>query len=73
MKAITCIMIFLFYFMFFYFLLSAIGLLWSDSYVNCIRSGGWFAVYSIFIGWWLAMFPTREFYYRHEQDLKHVF
>jgi hypothetical protein len=73
MKTIALFLIYIFTFMFFYFLLSTIGLLWNDTYEQCIRSGAWFGVYSLFIGSWLAFFPAREYYLYYEEYLGQVF
>lgn len=53
----------------FFFLLSAIGLLWCDSYVEIIRNPNWFMFYTILLGWWLAMIPTIELSKKYDIDL----
>ncbi len=49
-------------FMSVFFLLSAIGLLWCDSYRAIISDPNWFMMYTILIGWWVALIPTHELY-----------
>lgn len=33
-----------------------------NSYVNCIKDGAWFTIYTMFIGWWVALIPAIEYY-----------
>ena len=56
-----------------FFSLSLIGLLWHDSYYAIVSNGGWFMAYTIFFGWWLSIFPTREYYKQHEQYFEEYF
>ena len=67
MKSLTLIFIYAFTFLGIFFSLSAIGLLWNDSYRAILADHTWFMMYTLFLGWWLALFPTRE-YYMHNQD-----
>ncbi len=52
-------------FMFFFFLLSIIGTIWV-SYYTVISEGGWWMIYSLFLGWWIAIFPAMEYYHKHK-------
>jgi len=54
-------------FMGMFLILSSIGMLWSDSYRDILADHTWFMGYTMFFGWWLALFPTRE-YYMHNQE-----
>ena len=65
MKVTTLFVIYFVGFMFFFFLLSAIGTLWFP-YKQIISEPGWFAVYAVFIGSWLGIMPARAYYLRHE-------
>jgi len=67
MKSLIIIFIYTFTFMGVFFLMSLIGLLWNDSYYTVVSDHTWFMLYSMFFGWWIAMFPARE-YYMHHQD-----
>jgi len=67
MKSLIIILIYTTTFMGMFFLMSLVGLLWNDSYYAVISDHGWFMAYTIFFGWWIAIFPTRE-YYMHNQD-----
>lgn len=49
-------------FMGFFFMLSCVGLLWFDTYHEIISNEGWFMMYTIFIGWWVALVPVHELY-----------
>jgi hypothetical protein len=57
----------------FFFLFSCIGLLWVDSYYSIISDNGWFMAYSMFFGWWLSIFPAREYYIANENYFNTVF
>jgi len=62
MKSLLLMIIFTGIFMGAFFALSAIGLLWCDSYRAIISNTDWFMCYFLFIGWWVAMIPTHELY-----------
>jgi hypothetical protein len=70
MRSLLVILIYTGSFMGFFFLFSIIGLLWSESYHSIITNHNWFGCYSLLFGWWLAMFPTREYYMHHELYFK---
>jgi hypothetical protein len=42
-------------------------------YMEVITSDGWLIGYTMFFGWWLAMFPAREYYLKNEQYFSKVF
>ena len=67
MKSLIIIFIYTATFMGVFFLMSFIGLLWNDSYHAILSDHTWFMMYSMFFGWWISFFPTRE-YYMHNQD-----
>jgi hypothetical protein len=66
MRSLLVILVYTGSFMGFFFLFSIIGLLWIDSYPAIIGNACWFVLYTIFLGWWLAAFPAKEFYKPHE-------
>ena len=72
MKSIILIVIYFVSYMFFFLLLSTVGVFF-DSYIEVITSNGWFMAYSLFLGWWLAIFPAREYYVHHEEYFEKVF
>jgi hypothetical protein len=72
MKVIIMVTIYLSTFALFFLMLSAFGILWG-SYKDVITSSSWFMCYSLFIGWWLAIFPTREYYLTQEKYFDRVF
>ena len=57
--------------MFFYLTLSAVGMLWMP-YKQVITTPGWFGAYTILLGWWLAFFPTQEYYVKNEEYFNRV-
>ena len=32
-----------------------------------------FLWYSLLLGWWISIFPTREYYFNNEEDLRDIF
>jgi hypothetical protein len=66
MRSLLVILIYTGSFMGFFFLFSTIGLLWCDTYTQVVANPNWFMFYTMFLGWWLAMFPAREYYKEHE-------
>ncbi len=60
MKTLLVILFFLGVFMGMFFVLSAIGLLWCNTYAEIVKNPNWFMMYSLFLGWWIAAFPTHE-------------
>ena len=53
--------------------LSLVGLLWSNTYLEVIQNKGWFMGYSIFIGFWVGIFPAREYYVKNEDYFDRIF
>lgn len=65
MKSLIVILIYLLSFFGIYFLLSVgISLMIGESILQNIA---WIQVYSSFIGWWVSVFPAREYYMKNEQ------
>ena len=73
MKSLILIVIYVGTFIGLFLLFSLIGLLWNDSYSSIIRDGNWFFLYSVVFGWWLAIFPAREYYVHHQRYFDKVF
>lgn len=69
MKSLLVILTFTSVFMGMFFLLSTIGLLWIDSYYSVVSDQDWFMAYFIFIGWWVALFPTKEVHDKINADM----
>jgi hypothetical protein len=51
---------------------SLVGLLWG-SYLIIIKDPAWFLTYTIFLGWWMALFPAIEYYVIHKEYFKEIF
>jgi len=48
-------------------MMSLVGLVFSDtSYMDILRSGNWGGIYSMLFGWWMSIFPAREYYMQNE-------
>jgi hypothetical protein len=72
MKSIILIGTYLVSFVLFFLLLSLIGVFFNP-YSEIITNHNWFMVYSMFLGWWLAIFPAREYYISQESYFDKVF
>jgi hypothetical protein len=53
-------------------MLSTVGMFFVP-YLEVITSDGWFIGYTMFFGWWLAIFPAREYYIKNEEYFEKVF
>jgi hypothetical protein len=56
-----------------FFLLSTIGMLWVESYLTVIKDGSWFAFYTIFIGWWMGLLCSREYFMKNKEHFEDNF
>jgi hypothetical protein len=72
MKSIILIGTYLVSFVLFFLLLSLIGVFFTP-YSEIITNHNWFMVYAMFLGWWLAIFPAREYYISQESYFDKVF
>jgi hypothetical protein len=72
MKSLTLMAIYIASFILVFFMLSSIGWLFTGSYVETISSHNWQFIYTIFFGWWMSIFPTREYYMKHEDYFQRV-
>lgn len=73
MKTINLLLIYVFTYMFFFLLLSLIGMLWNQSYSEVTGNANWFMCYTLFFGWWIALFPCIEYYSRNREYFKRHF
>lgn len=74
MKSIICILIYIGSFIGLFLAISLVGLVFStDSYKEIIRNEGWIGVYSLFLGSWLAIFPTVEYHSNNKEYFKKHF
>lgn len=72
MKSIILIGTYLVSFVLFFLLLSLIGVFFTP-YSDIVTNHNWFMVYAMFLGWWLAIFPAREYYISQEKYFDRVF
>ena len=57
-----------------YMMMSLVPLVFSDtSYVEILRSNNWTMMYSLLFGWWMSIFPAREFYLSQQSHFDRVF
>ena len=66
MKVLFLIAIYIASFITVFLMLSFIGFIFGSNYLYVIHNGPWQALYSVLIGWWIAIFPAREYYMKHE-------
>ena len=69
MKSIILILIYLTTFMGLFLFMSLIGLIFTaDSYTAIIHNEDWIIMYSIFIGWWVSLFPAFDYYEKYIEN-----
>lgn len=74
MKSIILLAIYLLSFVSIYMMLSLVGLVFSEaSYLDILRSDPWTSIYCMIFGWWLSIFPAREYYLVHQSYFERVF
>ena len=66
MKTLTLMAIYVASFITIFLMLSLVGYVFGTPYMEIIHSQNWQVVYSIFFGWWLPIFPCREYYLKYE-------
>jgi hypothetical protein len=66
MKTLTLMAIYIASFILIFLMLSSIGWLFTGSYIDVINNDNWQIAYSLILGWWLAFFPSREYYIKYE-------
>lgn len=72
MKSIILISIYITSFVLFFLLISLVGILFT-SYQEIITNHNWFMLYAMFFGWWLSIFPAREYYVYNQDYFDKVF
>jgi hypothetical protein len=74
MKSIILLGVYLLSFVSIYMMMSLVPLVFSDtSYVEILRNNNWTMMYSLFFGWWMSIFPAREYYLLNQSYLDRVF
>ena len=67
MKSLIAIALSTGVFMTMFLTLSLIGVMWGNTYREVLANHTWFFLYSLFIGWWVALIPTIEYVKRNEE------
>ena len=67
MKFIIMILIYVISFVSLFLLLSTVGMIWF-TYREAINSVDWLIAYTVFIGWWVSLFPCRDYYMANRKD-----
>ena len=72
MKVLTLIAIYIASFIGVFLMLSFVGFIFGYNYLTVLHSTGWQCLYSLLVGPWIAIFPAREYYVKHEHYLDRV-
>ena len=62
MKNTMSMVVYLITFFAMYFILSMLGMVFGFTYKESLESEQWFVMYSLFLGWWIAMIPAHDTY-----------
>lgn len=73
MKSLTLLAIYIASFIICFLILSVPGYLFVGSFEAVIKCTTWQLMYSLFIGWWMAVLPTREYYLKNQQEFDKIF
>jgi hypothetical protein len=73
MKSLTLFAIYIASFIIIFLMISFIGFIASGSYIDIIQDDTWLIMYTLLFGWWLALFPTREYYLKNKTEFDRIF
>lgn len=74
MKTIILLGVYLMSIVVIFMMMSLVGLVFFDmSYLEILRTPAWIAVYGVFFGTWMPVFPAKEYYLKHEAYFDKVF
>lgn len=68
MKSLLLLAIYIASFIIIYFIVSFPAYIFVGSYKAVIYNSTWQLMYTLFVGWWLAVYPAREYYIKHEKE-----
>lgn len=72
-KLILLAIIYIASFIIIFFITSLSGYVFIGSYKAVIYCTAWQVMYSFFIGWWMAIWPAREYYLLNEEYFDKIF
>lgn len=72
MKSLTLLAIYILSFIIIFCILSCVVGLFMQSYIKAIESTTWLGAYTLFFGWWMAVFPTKEYYKNNETYFNNI-
>ena len=74
MKSFILLGIYLVSFVCIYLMLSLVITVFVDiNYFVLLKTAPWAFFYSAVLGWWMSLFPAREYYHRNESELDKIF
>ena len=62
MKNTITMVVYIITFFAMYFIISMFGIALGCDYKSVIENEGWFVVYSVFLGWWMAFLTAQDAY-----------
>lgn len=65
MKIITYITLYVLLTVYYYLLLSSIGMLFGYTFKECYSNNSWFIIYMILFHWWMVILSLMEYYRKH--------
>lgn len=60
MKNTASMVVYVITFFAMYFAFSMLGMVFGFTYKESLESENWFVMYSLFLGWWIAMIPAMD-------------
>ena len=72
MKSLTLLTIYILSFVVIFCILSIVVGLFMHSYIEAIKNTTWLRAYTLFLGWWLAILPAREYYLKNEKSFEKI-
>ncbi len=73
MKSLTLLAIYIASFVIIFLMLSFIGWVFNGNYIEIVRDNTWQIIYTVFIGWWVAIFPAKEYTLKYEEEFDKIF
>ena len=73
MKTLALLVVYILSFISIFFILSLVGILFTNDYLSIIRNENWAGAYCLFLGWWLAILPAREFYLQYKKQFDLIY
>lgn len=73
MKSLTLFAIYIASFLIIFLMLSFVGWVFNGNYIEIVRDNTWQIIYTVLIGWWVALFPAREYTLKYKKEFDEIF